>query len=104
MSTFRRQGYQSLTARLADDSASAFARMQQLIAMGVDSIETDRDLLDVIADEEDRRVPAERRDVLPVVMDAEQTLLWVPGVWNSTSEAAVRLFLWASPPGTSQRR
>jgi tRNA(Ile)-lysidine synthase len=57
-----------------------------------------RKLQDVLVD---RRVPAERRDALPVVTDAEQTVLWVPGVWNSTSEAAVRLFLWASPPVTS---
>lgn len=57
-----------------------------------------RKLQDVLVD---RRVPAERRDALPVVMDAEQTVLWVPGVWNSTSSSAVRLFLWASPPGTS---
>ncbi|MFY0566602.1 tRNA lysidine(34) synthetase TilS [Archangium lansingense] len=57
-----------------------------------------RKLQDVLVD---RRVPAERRDLLPVVTDAERTVLWVPGVWNSTSEAAVRLFLWASPPGAS---
>jgi tRNA(Ile)-lysidine synthase len=57
-----------------------------------------RKLQDVLVD---RRVPAERRDLLPVVTDAGQTVLWVPDVWNSTSAAAVRLFLWASPPATS---
>ncbi|WNG57044.1 tRNA lysidine(34) synthetase TilS [Archangium gephyra] len=54
-----------------------------------------RKLQDVMVD---RRIPAERRGLLPVVTDAEQTVLWVPDVWNSTSAAAVRLFLWASPP------
>jgi tRNA(Ile)-lysidine synthase len=58
-----------------------------------------RKLQDVLVD---RRVPAERRDVLPVVTDAGQTVLWVPGVWNSTSAAAVRLYLWASAPDTSK--
>lgn len=57
-----------------------------------------RKLQDVMVD---RRIPAERRDVLPVVTDAEGALLWVPGVWNSTLARAVRLFLWATPPGAS---
>ncbi|HYO53167.1 MAG TPA: tRNA lysidine(34) synthetase TilS [Archangium sp.] len=57
-----------------------------------------RKLQDVLVD---RRIPAERRDALPVVMDAGGTVLWVPGVWNSTVAAAVRLFLWATPPGAS---
>jgi tRNA(Ile)-lysidine synthase len=57
-----------------------------------------RKLQDVMVD---RRVPAERRDVLPVVMDAEGAVLWVPGVWNSTPPSAVGLFLWASAPGAS---
>jgi len=57
-----------------------------------------RKLQDVLVD---RRVPSERRDTLPVVTDADGTLLWVPGIWNSTVPSAVRLFLWASPPGTS---
>ncbi len=54
-----------------------------------------RKLQDVLVD---RRIPGERRDLLPVVTDAEGAVLWVPGVWNSTSAQAVRLFLWASPP------
>lgn len=57
-----------------------------------------RKLQDVMVD---RRIPAEQRDVLPVVTDAEAAVLWVPGVWNSTLVSAVRLFLWAAPPGTS---
>jgi tRNA(Ile)-lysidine synthase len=57
-----------------------------------------RKLQDVLVD---RRIPAERRDSLPVVVDTSGAILWVPGVWNSTSAAAVCLFLWASPPGTS---
>jgi tRNA(Ile)-lysidine synthase len=57
-----------------------------------------RKLQDVLVD---RRVPAERRDALPVVTDAEGAVLWVPEVWNSTAAAAVRLFLWATPPGAS---
>lgn len=57
-----------------------------------------RKLQDVLVD---ARVPSERRDVLPVVVDAEGSVLWVPGVWNSTSASAVGLFLWASPPSAS---
>jgi tRNA(Ile)-lysidine synthase len=57
-----------------------------------------RKLQDVMVD---RRIPAERRDLLPVVTDAEGALLWVPGVWNSTVASAVGLFLWASPPVAS---
>jgi tRNA(Ile)-lysidine synthase len=57
-----------------------------------------RKLQDVLVD---RRIPAERRDVLPVVTDTGGALLWVPGVWNSTLASAVRLFLWATPPGAS---
>jgi len=57
-----------------------------------------RKLQDVLVD---RRIPAERRDALPVVTDAEGAVLWVPGVWNSTSASGVRLFLWATPPGAS---
>lgn len=50
----------------------------------------------------DRRVPAERRDAVPVVTDAEGRLLWVPGVWSTPpDEAPARLFLWASPPDAS---
>ncbi|MGZ3457721.1 MAG: tRNA lysidine(34) synthetase TilS C-terminal domain-containing protein, partial [Archangium sp.] len=49
----------------------------------------------------DQRIPSERRDALPVVVDAQGAVLWVPGVWNSTVASAVRLFLWAAPPGAS---
>nr|WP_233262099.1 tRNA lysidine(34) synthetase TilS [Vitiosangium sp. GDMCC 1.1324] len=57
-----------------------------------------RKLQDVLVD---RRIPAERRDALPVVTDAGGGVLWVPGVWNSTAAGAVRLFLWAHPPVAS---
>jgi tRNA(Ile)-lysidine synthase len=57
-----------------------------------------RKLQDVLVD---GRVPSEQRDRVPVVTDAEGGVLWVPGVWNSTAAGAVRLFLWAMPPGTS---
>ena len=57
-----------------------------------------RKLQDVLVD---RRVPAEQRDLLPVVTDAQGSVLWIPGVWNSTSPRAVRFFLRASAPGTS---
>ncbi|ATB34291.1 tRNA lysidine(34) synthetase TilS [Melittangium boletus] len=57
-----------------------------------------RKLQDVLVDS---RVPSERRDALPVVTDADGTLLWVPGIWNSTVPSEVRLFLWAIPPGAS---
>ncbi|HEX8441007.1 tRNA lysidine(34) synthetase TilS [Archangium sp.] len=57
-----------------------------------------RKLQDVLVD---RRIPAERRDGLPVVTDAQGSVLWVPGVWNYTSAGAVCLFLWATPPVAS---
>ncbi|WNG36237.1 tRNA lysidine(34) synthetase TilS [Archangium violaceum] len=57
-----------------------------------------RKLQDVLVD---RRIPGELRDALPVVTDAEGNLLWIPGVWNSPAVSAVRLFLWATPPGAS---
>jgi tRNA(Ile)-lysidine synthase len=57
-----------------------------------------RKLQDVLVD---RRVPAERRELLPVVTDARGLVLWVPGVWNSTSPSAVRFFLRACASVTS---
>ncbi|MET0403431.1 MAG: tRNA lysidine(34) synthetase TilS, partial [Cystobacter sp.] len=57
-----------------------------------------RKLQDVLVDS---RVPSEHRDQVPVVTDAGGDVLWVPGIWNSTTAGAVKLFLWATPPGTS---
>jgi tRNA(Ile)-lysidine synthase len=55
-----------------------------------------RKLQDVFVD---LRVPAERRDLQPVVMDAEGQLLWVPGVWAPPDGKVVSgQSLWAFPP------
>ena len=50
----------------------------------------------------DLRVPAERRDLQPVVTDAQGGVLWVPGLW-APREARVGSghSLWAFPPGPS---
>ncbi|WP_043433742.1 tRNA lysidine(34) synthetase TilS [Cystobacter fuscus] len=58
-----------------------------------------RKLQDVLVD---GRVPREHRDRVPVVTDAGGSVLWVPGVWNSPDAGAVRLYLWALPPGTGK--
>lgn len=60
-----------------------------------------RKLQDVFVD---LRVPAERRSVQPVVVDARGEVLWVPGVWTGPGEKVPsRHSLWAVPPGSSRR-
>jgi tRNA(Ile)-lysidine synthase len=60
-----------------------------------------RKLQDVFVD---LRVPAERRSLQPVVVDARGQVLWVPGVWAALVETvASRHSLWAVPPGSSGR-
>ncbi|ADO72515.1 tRNA lysidine(34) synthetase TilS [Stigmatella aurantiaca] len=60
-----------------------------------------RKLQDVLVD---LRMPAERRDLHPVVVDARGQVLWVPGLWAAPREKVVsRQSLWASPPGPSRR-
>lgn len=55
-----------------------------------------RKLQDVLVD---LRVPAERRDLQPVVTDAEGQLLWVPGLWAPPGrQVAGGHSLWALPP------
>lgn len=52
----------------------------------------------------DLRVSAERRESLPVVVDAAGSLLWVPGCWSSSSRSAPSgHYLWAVPPTASNR-
>lgn len=52
----------------------------------------------------DLRVSAERRDSLPVVVDAAGSLLWVPGCWSLSSRSAPSgHYLWAVPPTASNR-
>jgi tRNA(Ile)-lysidine synthase len=58
-----------------------------------------RKLQDVFVD---LRVPAERRDLQPVVTDAEGRLLWVPGLWLPPEGKVVsEQSLWAVPPSPS---
>ncbi|SEL17606.1 tRNA(Ile)-lysidine synthase [Stigmatella aurantiaca] len=58
-----------------------------------------RKLQDVFVDQ---RVPAERRNLQPVVVDARGEVLWVPGVWTAPLEkVASRHSLRAVPPGSS---
>ncbi|GMU01654.1 tRNA lysidine(34) synthetase TilS [Corallococcus caeni] len=59
----------------------------------------------------DARVPAEARDAQPVVVDARDALLWLPGVVPRIVEpgaashtASCRHSLWAFPPASSERR
>lgn len=60
-----------------------------------------RKLQDVLVD---LRVAAERRDSLPVVVDAAGALLWVPGLWASPSRSEPSgHYLWAHPPTASNR-
>ncbi len=52
----------------------------------------------------DLRVSAERRDSLPIVVDAAGSLLWVPGCWSPSSRSAPSgHYLWAVPPTASNR-
>ncbi len=55
-----------------------------------------RKLQDVLVD---LRVPAERRDLQPVVTDGQGRLLWVPGIWGpAEGKGASGQSLWALPP------
>jgi tRNA(Ile)-lysidine synthase len=52
----------------------------------------------------DLRVPAERRDLQPVVADGEGRLLWVPGLWEPPEGKGISgQCLWAFPPSPSSR-
>lgn len=58
-----------------------------------------RKLQDVFVD---LRIPAERRDSLPIVVDAAGSLLWVPGFWADSSRSARSgHYLWATSPSAS---
>jgi tRNA(Ile)-lysidine synthase len=70
-----------------------------------------RKLQDVFVD---HRLPAERRDLQPVVVDAEGQLIWVPGVWvpgaapgaalavaAEARKVSAEQSLWAFPPAPS---
>jgi tRNA(Ile)-lysidine synthase len=58
-----------------------------------------RKLQDVFVD---LRVPAERRDLQPVVTDGDGRLLWVPGLWAPPEgKDASGQFVWAIPPSPS---
>lgn len=58
-----------------------------------------RKLQDVFVD---LRVPAERRDLHPVVTDGDGRLLWVPGLWAPPAGKVVSgQSLWALPPRPS---
>jgi tRNA(Ile)-lysidine synthase len=58
-----------------------------------------RKLQDVFVD---LRLPAERRDLQPVVTDGDGRLLWVPGLWAPSSQkVAAEQSLWAFPPTPS---
>ncbi|HLL04530.1 MAG TPA: tRNA lysidine(34) synthetase TilS [Myxococcaceae bacterium] len=58
-----------------------------------------RKLQDVLVD---LRLPAERRDLQPVVVDAQGQVLWVPGVWAPTpGKVAAEQSLWAFAPAPS---
>lgn len=52
----------------------------------------------------DRRIPAEQRDQVPVVVDAAGELLWVPGLWSAPQVSATSHYLWAWPPEPSTRQ
>ncbi|HEX8699451.1 MAG TPA: tRNA lysidine(34) synthetase TilS [Myxococcaceae bacterium] len=50
----------------------------------------------------DLRLPAERRDLYPVVVDAGGQLLWVPGLWAPVAQkVSAEQSLWAFPPAPS---
>lgn len=58
-----------------------------------------RKLQDVFVD---LRVPAERRDLQPVVTDGGGRLLWVPGLWEAPeAKGRAGQSLWAFPPSPS---
>lgn len=58
-----------------------------------------RKLQDVLVD---LRVPAERRDLQPVVTDGDGRLLWIPGLWAAPEgKATSGQLLWAFPPSPS---
>jgi tRNA(Ile)-lysidine synthase len=58
-----------------------------------------RKLQDVFVD---LRVPAERRDLQPVVTDGDGRLLWIPGLWAPPERRATSgQSLWAFPPSPS---
>ncbi|WP_228556722.1 tRNA lysidine(34) synthetase TilS [Myxococcus sp. AB025B] len=64
--------------------------------------EKQRRLQDVLVD---LRVPAESRDSRPVVLDAEGTVVWLPGLWTPPSRAEVSgHYLWAAPVGPSNHQ
>ncbi|WP_338865680.1 tRNA lysidine(34) synthetase TilS [Myxococcus stipitatus] len=61
-----------------------------------------RRLQDVLVD---LRVPAESRDSRPVVLDAEGTVVWLPGLWTPPSPVgSSEHYLWATPLGPSIQR
>ncbi|WP_342374447.1 tRNA lysidine(34) synthetase TilS [Myxococcus stipitatus] len=61
-----------------------------------------RRLQDVLVD---LRVPAESRDARPVVLDAEGTVVWLPGLWTPPSPVgSSQHYLWATPSGPSNQR
>ncbi|MBN1208609.1 MAG: tRNA lysidine(34) synthetase TilS [Myxococcaceae bacterium] len=65
----------------------------------VQGVRGSRRLQDVFVD---LRVPAERRDLQPVVVDAAGRLLWVPGLWAPPEgTAGSGQSLWAIPPSPS---
>jgi tRNA(Ile)-lysidine synthase len=50
----------------------------------------------------DLRIPAERRDLQPVVVDADGRLLWIPGIWAPPEgKVGSGQSLWAFPPSPS---
>jgi tRNA(Ile)-lysidine synthase len=58
-----------------------------------------RKLQDVFVD---LRLPAERRDLQPVVTDAEGQVIWVPGLWAPVvQKVSAEQSLWAFPPAPS---
>lgn len=58
-----------------------------------------RKLQDVFVD---LRLPAERRELQPVVVDARGWVIWLPGLWAPPGQtAASGQFLWALPPNPS---
>lgn len=89
---------ETLGLPLADDTAWPLTVRTRRPGDRVRGAAGSRKLQDVLVD---RRVPVESRDSRPVVTDARGGVLWVPGIWNPAFGAGGRLFLWASPSGTS---
>jgi tRNA(Ile)-lysidine synthase len=53
----------------------------------------------------DLRVPVESRGLLPVVVDAGEQMVWLPGLWApASSGVSSGHTLWAAPPGPSIQR